>query len=340
MVTIWEKQNTLKRGKEMTKHARNLFIYLLVAMGILGACANSTEDTGTSSNKQSAAKENQIHIVTTFYPMYEFTQKIVGEAATVTMMVPAGTDTHHYEPSAKQIGVLNEADVFVYATDQMETWVPDVLNTLDPSSSPVVIEAAEDISLLSHEEEEHVEEGSHDGHAHEEDPHVWLDPVLAQVQVQTIMASLQKADPKNKDVYEENGQAYIEELKTLDQEFEEAFEGATFRSFVTEHAAFGYLAHRYDLTQLSIAGLSTENEPSPVQLAKLDQLINEQNIEVIYRNSDSSTNIADTLAQETGIEVDILHSLESVTEKDIEAGADYLSLMRNNIDALKRSIHK
>ena len=308
---------------------------IILAFGFLlflGGCSTKKEG--------SIEKSNKIDVITTFYPMYEFTQQVAGDVANISMMVPVGTDTHHYEPSAKQIGLLNEADVFVYNSTEMETWVPDVLNTLDDSSNHVIIEAAEGISLLAHEENEEELETSHDDHRHEEDSHVWLDPVLAQTQVETIMKALQKVDPSNKEIYEKNGQAYIEKLKKLNTEFEEAFDGATQRTFVTEHAAFGYLAHRYNLNQLSIAGLSTENEPSPVQLAKLNQVIKDYNLHVVYQNSDTSTNIATTLAQEAGVKVETLYSLESLTEKELESGKNYITLMEKNLEALKLSIHE
>ena len=313
------------------KNFKKSIIFAFGFLLLLGGC--STKNEGATE------KSNKINVITTFYPMYEFTQQVAGDVANISMMVPAGADTHHYEPSAKQIGLLNEADVFIYNSTEMETWVPDVLNTLDDSSNHVVVEAAEGISLLGHEDNEEVET-SHDDHQHEEDPHVWLDPVLAQTQVETIMKALQKVDPSNKEIYEKNGQAYIEKLKKLNTEFEEAFDGATQRTFVTEHAAFGYLAHRYNLNQLSIAGLSTENEPSPVQLAKLNQVIKDYNLHVVYQNSDTSTNIAATLAQEADVRVETLYSLESLTEKEIESGTNYLSLMEKNLEALKLSIHK
>lgn len=321
----------MHRKKTFTGIFMMLILFLTACSGKNGT--KSSNDSGETLPNNSAQSE-KLTIITTFYPMYEFTRQVAGDLANITMMVPAGTDTHHFEPSAKNLVALNKADLFIYNSPEMETWVPDVLKAVESSQSLIVVEAAENITLLE-SSEDHEEEG----HTHEEDPHVWLDPVLAQYEVETIKKALQKADPENAEIYEENAATFIAECEQLHTEFQEAFSGAKNRMFVTQHAAFGYLAARYNLTQLSIAGLSAENEPSPAQLAKLHQMIQKYEIPVIYQNSDASSSIADTLSTETGVPVEFLYSLESVTSEEIENGADYLSLMRKNLDALKKSIH-
>lgn len=190
------------------------------------------------------------------------------------------------------------------------------------------------------EEEESGEEG-HEGHnhSHELDPHVWLDPVLAQKEVTAIRDALIKKYPEKKAVFEKNTAAYLEKLTALDKEYQAAFAGAKNRTFVTQHAAFGYLAKQYDLTQEPIAGISPDQEPSPSRLAELKKYIKTNNVSVIYFEASASTKVAKTLADETGVELAVLNPLESLTQKEQEAGENYVSVMKENLAALQKSIH-
>lgn len=300
-----------------------LAILLIVAVG----CGNQ-EDAQPKSDK--------LKVVTTFYPMYDFTKNVVGDKADVTLLLEAGTDTHGYEPSAKEVALISDADVFIYNSEEMEVWVPSVLESIDTENT-VVVNASEGISLLESTEEE--DEHEAEDHHHEVDPHIWLDPVLAQDEVSTIKEGLIAADPENEEAYEANATAYNEKLEALNQEFEQAFNGATKRTFVTEHAAFAYLANRYGLEQVSIAGISTEAEPSPAKLAELQDYVKANDIDYIYYAEASSSKIAETLANETGSKLEVLNPIEGITSEDQEKGIDYVQLMKNNLAALQKSIY-
>jgi len=300
----------------------------IVMMLVIG-CGNQ-ENTQTETDK--------LNVVTTFYPMYDFTKKVAGDEAEVTLLLEAGTDTHGYEPSAKEVAAISDADVFVYNSEEMEVWVSSVLESIDTENT-VIVNASEGISLLESTEEDHHDENEEESHHHEVDPHIWLDPVLAQEEVTNIKEGLVAADPENKEIYESNATQYNEKLQTLDQEFANAFSDATNRVFVTQHAAFAYLANRYDLEQVSIAGISTEEEPSPAKLAELQDYINANDIHYIYYAETSSSKIAETLANETGTELEILNPIEGITTEDQEKGTDYIQLMKNNLAALQKSIN-
>lgn len=290
---------------------------------------------GCGSQEDAQPKSDKLTVVTTFYPMYDFTKNVAGDNADVTLLLEAGTDTHGYEPSAKEVAAISEADVFIYNSEEMEVWVSSVLESIDTANT-VVINASEGISLLESTEEhgEHEAEGDD----HEVDPHIWLDPILAKEEVNNIKAGLIAADPENEETYETNATAYTEKLEALNQEFETAFKGATKRTFVTQHAAFAYLANRYDLEQVSIAGISTEEEPSPAKLAELQDYVKENDIKYIYYAETSSSKIAETLANETDAELEVLNPIEGITTEDQEKGIDYIQLMKNNLAALEKSI--
>lgn len=309
---------------------------LLSGMLLLAAC-------GQAANEADSPDE-QLQIVTSFYPVYAFTEAVAGDSANVELMITGSQDSHSYEPSARDIARLEAADVFVYSSDEMETWVPQTISSL-ASDSLSVVEAAGEIELISAEvvsidgadhEGETAEE--HAEHAHDVDPHTWLDPVLAQTQVQEILTALVAADPANAEAYERNAAAFTAELETLDQEFSAAFADKGNRTFLTQHAAFAYLANRYDLEQVAVTGVSSAEEPSPQRLATLTEYIDQNDVKVMYMQAGVSDNISATLAAETGVEISTLNSLE-VGDKAISDASDgYLAMMRANLENLKLAI--
>lgn len=298
--------------------------------------ANEEMDTDTDSNEA-----DKLSVITTFYPVYEFTEQVAGDRADVEMMISGGTDVHHYEPSARDMAMINDADMFVYSSDEMETWVQSMLASLD-NEDLIVVEQAEAVELIESGEDEHAED-DHD-HADEEedvhavDPHIWLDPVLVQEQVETTKDAFIEADPESSEDYTARAEEYQSELQNLHEDFEAALSEASQRRFVTQHEAFGYLANRYDLTQMAVGGLSTEVEVSPSRIAEINQLVEEYEIPVIYFQEGANSSIAETVANETGAEVAELYSLEALPEAVEAEGQGYIEAMRRNLEALQLSI--
>lgn len=322
--------------KKIPKLITGAFV-LLLSIG-LAACGQTAQDDSVDDGK--------LQVFTTFYPMYDFAKNVVGDEGTVDLLIPAGTEPHDYEPSARDIAKIADADVFIYNSEDMETWVGDILDNID-TDKVLVIEASEGIDLLEgtdheghdHEAEESHEEPADHDHEHAYDPHVWLDPVLAKQEVATIEQKLAQKFTDQATVFEKNGAAYQQKLTDLDLEFQQGLEGAANRTFVTQHAAFSYLAKRYDLTQESISGISPDEEPSPSRLAELKDYVKDHQIHVIYFEKTASSKIAETLASETGVTLAVLNPLESLTKQEQEAGEDYLSVMRENLAALQKSIN-
>lgn len=297
-----------------------LLVYSLCLI-VMTACRNPAPETNE--------KEATLSVVTTFFPMEQFTQALVHDLdhITVDTLITGSVEPHDYEPSAKDIAKIQDADVFIYNDPHMESWVTRVLKQMDTDKT-VVIQASQGIPLLENKDSEHT------------DPHIWLDPVSAQQEVENIFQGLKIVlSDEEQSQLKDNKDHYIEDLNRLNQAFESAFKEATERTFVTQHAAFGYLAHRYQLTQKSITGADGEQEPSPQQLATLENFIKEHQISVIYVESDHTDKLAATLAQATGAELDTLYTLESKPHNVSEEQADYLSLMYLNLEALKKSIH-
>ncbi|WP_029172721.1 zinc ABC transporter substrate-binding protein AdcA [Streptococcus suis] len=301
-------------------------LFLSASALLLGACGNST-----------ASEDGKLNIVTTFYPVYEFTKQVAGDEANVDLLVKAGTEVHGYEPSAKDIARIQEADAFVYENENMETWVHDVEKSLD-TTKVNVISATEGMLLLPGGEEEHEgHDHSGEGHSHAYDPHVWLSPERAITLVENIRDSLVAKYPEKKDAFETNAAAYIEKLDALDAKYSETLSAAKQKYFVTQHTAFAYLALDYGLKQVSITGVAADEDPTPSRLAELTEYINKYGIKYIYFEENASKSVAETLAKETGVQLDVLNPLESLTDEDMKNGKDYISVMEDNLTALEKT---
>ncbi|WP_106448960.1 metal ABC transporter solute-binding protein, Zn/Mn family [Trichococcus alkaliphilus] len=306
--------------------------------GILSAAALVLVGCGTSGSDETAVSEDGIQVVTTFYPMYDFAKNVVGDNGEVSVLLDAGQESHGYEPTPQDIAAIADADVFVYNSDEMETWVPSVLESIE-SSDVIVVEAAEDIALFELEEAAEEEHSDEEGEAaHNVDPHVWLDPVYAQELVSAILAGVLEADEANKESYEANAAAFNEKLAELDAAYQTAFESAENRTFVVQHAAFGYIARRYELTEVAVSDVSSDAEPNPAKLAELQQFMIDNQITTVYYSDSASSKTAETLAEEAGATLEVLSPLEGITDEDQEAGKDYLSVMEENLTALKKVI--
>ena len=279
--------------------------------------------------------DGKIDVVTTFYPMYEFTKSIVGHEGQVSLLIKAGTEVHDFEPSTRDISKIQEANAFVYDSDSMEMWVKSVKKSIDTKKVPF-IEATENMILAPGTEEEGHEHG-HEGHHHAYDPHVWLSPKRAVSLVENIRDGLSHSFPKKAKVFKKNAAAYIKKLQVLDKEYSDTLSKAQQKSFVTQHAAFGYLALDYGLTQVPITGLTAEAEPSAKRLADLSKYVQEYGINYIYFEENASSAVSKTLADEAGVKTAVLSPLESLTQKQMDAGENYFSVMRSNLKALQKT---
>jgi zinc transport system substrate-binding protein len=249
-------------------------------------------------------------------------------------LIKAGTEVHDFEPSTKDVTRIQEADTFVYDSDSMETWVKSVKKSVDTQKVPFV-KATGNMILAPGVTEE--EGHGHKGHHHAYDPHVWLSPKRAIKLVENIRDALSKKFPRRAKIFKKNAANYIDKLQTLDKEYAEGLANAKQKSFVTQHAAFGYLALDYGLTQIPITGLTAESEPSAKRLAELSKYVKEYGINYIYFEENASSAVSKTLADEAGVKTAVLSPLESLTQKQMDAGENYFSVMRANLKALKKT---
>ncbi|HEU5128903.1 MAG TPA: zinc ABC transporter substrate-binding protein [Glycomyces sp.] len=190
---------------------------------------------------------------------------------------------------------------------------------------------------------DHAEEESHgdDGHSHDHtegsDPHVWLDPLRYAAIGDAIAEALSGADDANADDYTAGAETFAAALTELDDEFTEGLADRTSDEIVTSHAAFGYLADRYGLHQVAIAGLSPDQEASSQRMAEIAHFVEDHGVTTIFFETLASSAIADTIADETGARTDVLNPIEGLTEADGD-DADYFSVMRDNLTALQTAL--
>lgn len=301
---------------------------LLITSSLLGGCTNQSTTTGT---------KDKIIVYTSIYPLYDFTSKIGGDKLEVRNMVPTGGEPHEWEPSPRDLAELSKADVFIYCGSGIEPWLEKTLPSID-KNKVVVVNAGQNIELLQlNGEDAHGEAHEHQQNANV-DPHIWVDPLNAMVMADHILTGLVQADEKNKAYYQANAENFKNKLLALHKEYEQAFASVQGREFVVSHAAFGYLAHRYGLTQVAIRGLSPEVEPSPNDMAAIVKLAREKGIKYIFTESLVSSKVSEALASEVAAQTLVLNPLGGLTKEEIAAGKDYLSVMEENLHNLKLAL--
>jgi zinc transport system substrate-binding protein len=348
-----------------------LFSLTLIVAGCGQKQAASDSSTNPANTPAPAeAEAAKLNVEVSFYPMYEFTKNVAGDLANVHTLVPAGMEPHDWEPTPQDIASIEKADVLVYNGAGMESWIDQVTDSLT-NAKLIQVEASHGIDLLEgSEEDEHehadttdthdhadeatTEEHDHDhdaeaeeGHTHDHghdhgglDPHVWLSPALAVKEVRNIEAGLAQAAPEHAEQFKQNADAYVAKLEALDQDFKTAVADSKRKDFITQHAAFGYLAQEYGLQQVPIAGLSPEQEPSAAQMAAVIDFAKEHQVKTIFFETLVSSKVSETIASEVGAKTAVLNPIEGLTEEEIASGMDYIGVMRQNLEALKLALNE
>lgn len=274
-------------------------------------------------------------IVTTTFPLYDFTKNVVGDRAEVSLLIPPGAEAHSWEPTPSAMVKIQKSKLFIYNGAGLEPWAEKMENTI--LSKKKSLEASTVVSLLSSEDAAH-EQTREIGHHHDHgqtDPHIWLDPVNAQAIVAAIATAVSETDPGNATIYAANAEAYINQLRVLDAEFQAVLAPAAGREFVTTHAAFAYMAKRYNLKQAAIMGIDPEAEPTPEAMARIIKHIKNNNITYIFAEPVLTSKLAVIISRETGAQVLELNPVHEVDDKQIAQGENYITFMRGNLQNLK-----
>ncbi|EWT03423.1 ABC transporter substrate-binding protein [Intrasporangium oryzae NRRL B-24470] len=271
-------------------------------------------------------------IVTSFYPIEFATEQIAGPGRDVTVLTKPGAEPHDLEIGAQDLARMTRAGLVVYANG-FQPAVDEAIQQIDEArvldiSGPadLTLEPSED----GHDDESAADHADH-GTA---DPHFWLDPVRYAAVAKAIGARLAADDPAHAAAYAANTDAFVARLTELDTEFRTGLQQCTDRQLVTSHAAFGYLAARYGLTQHSISGISPDAEPSAAALKQIGDLVRRDGVTTIYQETLVEPQFAETVARSTGATLATLDPIEGVTKSS--AGSDYFEIMRSNLKALEK----
>ena len=291
---------------------------------------------GCGGAKQSAS--DKLQVAASFYPMAEFARNVGGDRAEVFVLVPDGAEAHDWEPSPADLTRLGRAQVFVY-NGVVEPWAKQALTAL---SERKILAMQAGLGLYERAGEVHEEE--HHEHDHgcthgKQDPHVWISPKKAIVQVERIASVLCEADEKNAKYYQDNSAKYVEQLKALDTQLTNLAKNAPRKVFVTAHAAFGHLADDYGLRQMAVNGLSPHAEPTPADLQRLIKVVQEEKVRYVFFETLTDPKLAKLVADETGAEISVLDPLEGLNEEGRKKKLDYLQIMQRNIHNLQIALN-
>ncbi|MFF4378666.1 metal ABC transporter substrate-binding protein [Kitasatospora sp. NPDC001547] len=302
------------------------------------ALAASLALTACGGSSSADSGNGRLKVVASFYPMEFLAQQIGKEHVAVTDLTAAGVEPHDLELTAKQVGTVQKADAIIY----LKGLQPTVDQAVAQSSSKHKVDATAASPLVDHHLDEGTEgegEGHGDeGHKHEEpagDPHVWLDPTRYAAIAKSVGDEFAKADPAHAEDYRKNTDELVTRLTALDQEFRAGLKDAGTRTFVTSHAAFGYLADHYGLTQVAINGVDPESEPTPARLAAVQKAAKDNGVTTVFFETLVSPKLADTVAKDLGLKTAVLDPLEGVKDPSKD---DYLTVMKQNLANLRAAL--
>ncbi|MFI2409919.1 metal ABC transporter substrate-binding protein [Streptomyces sp. NPDC018947] len=309
-----------------------------LGLGTLSAC---------SGDSAAAGNTDKFDVVASFYPMAFLAEQIGGDHVNVTSLTAPGQEPHDLEVSTKQRAQLEESDAALF----LKGLQPAVDEAVTQSGIKTKIDAATLTSLEAHgdeagghAEEEHAEEGhAEDEHGHDhgdeaggKDPHIWLDPVKYAEVAEGVGKTFEKADPDHAADYRKNTEALVKRLGELDTKFETGLKDTRTRVFITTHAAFGYLAERYGLTEEAISGLDPESEPSAARIKELEKTARADGVSTVFYETLVSDKTARTVAKDAKLKTDVLDPIEGITGKS--RGDDYFQVMEANLKALQTAL--
>jgi zinc transport system substrate-binding protein len=308
---------------------------LVPALAAAAALAGLLTGCGApSSADEPSAAPGQLRVVASFYPIAFAVEQVGGERVSVTSLTKAGTEPHDVELTAKDVGRVVSADLVVYA----QGFQPAVDTAVEQEGGSHALDVAPvaHLDLLAPDEEDGPE-GHHDHAADHaaaaKDPHFWLDPERYADVATAVAERLGAVDPAHAAQYTANAVAVTTRLAELDGDFRRGLASCANPDLVTSHAAFGYLSQRYHLTQVPIAGISPEVEPSAAQLAEVADFVQEHHLTTIYAETLGEPEFADTISRSTGARLATLDPLEGLTSES--AGNDYFEVMRANLAVLR-----
>jgi zinc transport system substrate-binding protein len=297
-----------------------------VVMLLLAGCGSP----GTAS--AGGGRPGRLDIVVAFYPFQFLAERLAGPYGAVRNLTQPGAEPHDVELSPRQVAAVADADLVIYE----RSFQPAVDAAVQESGTTHVLDTAAVVPLEPLGDGQRSPQSSGQGEGHDGlDPHVWLEPTNMATIAKAVAARLADADPAHRTDFEQHLATLTADLAELDENFAAGLKTCARRQFVTSHAAFGYLARRYDLAQIPVGGLSPDTEPSPARIAEVQDAARSYRITTIFYETLVSPAVATSIADDLGLRTDVLDPIEGITDRS--RGRDYLSVMRSNLTALREA---
>ncbi|MEZ5115822.1 MAG: metal ABC transporter substrate-binding protein [Candidatus Nanopelagicales bacterium] len=283
----------------------------VVALGLAG-CSSAADGpaSGEPSSSADAAAGSTVSVVAAFYPLEYAAQRVGGDRVTVTGLTPAGAEPHDLELTAQQVAQVADADLVLY----LPGFQPAVDEAVAQQAPDTSLDVTEGLTLLPG------------------DPHVWLNPLNMAAIGESVAERLSTLDATGAGAFADGAASLSADMTALDQEWAQGTATCENRDLVVSHEAFGYLADRYDLTQVGISGISPEAEPSPQQVAEIARFVRDNGVTTVYFETLVDPQVAQTVADEAGATTAVLDPLEGLAPGSDQ---DYLSVMRTNLDTVR-----
>ncbi|NIK60909.1 metal ABC transporter substrate-binding protein [Kribbella shirazensis] len=289
---------------------------------------------GSSAGDSAGSGGDKLDVVTSFYPLEFIARSVGGDAVNVTTLTAPGVEPHDLELTPKQVGEIAEAKLVVYEKE-LQPAVDEAVAQNAKDTAFDVTPAAK-LEATGADFEEH-EEGAAEEEHHDDalDPHFWLDPVRYTAVVKAVEEKLASVDSANADGYHERAKTLLDQLGRLDSEFKTGLANCKLKTFVTSHEAFAYLAKRYGLTMVGIAGVTPDAEPAPARIKEVQDIVKAQKVTTIFYEELVSPKVAETIAKDVGVKTAVLSPIEGLS--DANSDQTYLTLMQQNLQELRKA---
>lgn len=280
----------------------------------------------SSDSKQfEKTNESKLQVISSFYPLHEFSQNVGKEKVDAKLLVPVGIEPHDWEPTIKDVQKMQKSDLIIINGIGFENWVDKLY---EMNYQGVVVDTSIGI-IKNMDEESSIHKESHDESG---DPHIWLNPVFAKIQVQNIADAFSDSDPENKQYFQENAANYINELDLLDSKIRNELSGCN-HDFIAFHDAFSYFADEYGLTQHTvISSYEPHAEPTAKTLENVINKAKQLNLKIIFTEETADPKTSQVIANEIGGKILVLSPLE------ISGDGTYISKMTENLNHLKEAL--
>lgn len=312
---------------------RKKLLAVLLIFGALMLCG---------CQKQNESPDGKLKIVTTIFPAYDFARSVFGDTAEITMLLKPGTESHSYDPSARDIVKIDECDLFIYNGGESDAWVLNILKSTENVNALKMVDAVE---VLGEEHTDGMTAEEHEEHDHDDeeyDEHIWTSPKNAALIVENIRDKAKEISPENAEVYDKNAASYIAKINELDARFTELLAGERRYFVFGDRFPLLYFFKEYGLNYYAaFPGCGAETEPSAQTVSFLSKKLNENDtVKTVFYIELSNHKLADNLASESNLPTAEFHSCHNITAYDFEAGESYVSLMERNYQTLKTALEK